>query len=45
MTPESVEISVLPGYWSIIAIIAIFCILLLVPLIGFLIEKRRGGLK
>jgi hypothetical protein len=42
VTPETFEISVLPGYWSIIAMIAIFCLLSLVPLIGYLKEKRRA---
>ena len=42
MTPETVEISILPGYWSIIAIIVIACILLCIPLFGFLAEKRKS---
>jgi len=45
MTPETVEISILPGYWSIIAIIVMTCILLCIPLFGFLIEKRKSSIR
>jgi hypothetical protein len=39
--PESVAISILPGYWSIVAIIAMICILVCIPFVGFLLDSRR----
>jgi len=39
--PESVAISILPGYWSIVAIIAMICILVCILIVGFVFDSRR----